>query len=205
MSDSSLALTLVRAVVSLLLVLGLLVLCLRMLAKRGGFAGPTRPSVDVEIVGRRQLSRNASVQVVRVGEDVLVLGVTDSHISTLHHLSAGALSADEGEEAEVPLPAETTPPTIVEALRRQGQLGRLVVDVAGGRGRGGRHRGGPGARTTTSRRPGRTVAPDRHDTTAEITAAPSARTGSALEPATDARPDAHDRPHGHHDKGGGDA
>ena len=140
MSDTSLALTVARAALSLVLVLALLVLCLRVLAKRGGFSGPARAGVDVEVLGRRQLSKSASVQVVRVGEEVLVLGVTDSQISTLHHLSGEDLPADE-EEGDAPAPA--TPPSFVEALRAQGHVGRLVAGAAtgAGRARGGRRRG----------------------------------------------------------------
>lgn len=189
MSDDSLAWTLVRAGISLVLVLGLLVLCLRLLAKRGGFTGPTHARVEVEVLGRRQLTRTGSVQVVRVGEEVLVLGVTDAEISTLHHLSPEELAADEGEETDTPPPAMTTPPTFVEALRRQGHLGRLVaetaaagrVDAAAGRGRRGRHRGGS---------PGRGAAPRQDPSTtpndvvgaarAEITSAPSPRRRRAI-------------------------
>ena len=207
MSDSSLALTLVRAGLSLVLVLGLLVLCLRVLARRGGFAGPTRPAVEVEVVGRRQLSRTASVQVVRVGEDVLVLGVTDSQISTLHHLSAEDLGADEGEEATT-LPVATTPSPLVETLRRQADLGRLVTDSVSRRGRGGRHRGGPGLRSGASRRRAALAVTDRsEDLPARLTT--EADTGAGRGSDHPARHDADDRHEarhdglGHDDQGGG--
>ncbi|WP_052466519.1 FliO/MopB family protein [Mobilicoccus massiliensis] len=144
MTDGSLALTLLRAVISLALVLGLLIACMRLLARRGGFSTSARVGVDVETLGRRQLSRGASVHVVRVGSKILVLGVTDSEVSNLGELSGDDVRADEettevdGTVGRVPTAAPTT---LLEALRRQGQVGRLVADVTG-RGRGGRHRGG---------------------------------------------------------------
>ena len=140
MTDGSLALTLLRAAVSLAVVLGLLVLCLRVLARRSGYTAPGRTAVDVEVLGRRQLSRSASVQVVRVGDDVLVLGVTDAHISTLHRLSGEDVAADEGE-GPAPTGRDTPAnPILADALRRQGAIGRLVADAAGRGGRRGRHR-----------------------------------------------------------------
>ncbi|GAB48148.1 flagellar biosynthetic protein FliO [Mobilicoccus pelagius] len=163
MNDSSLAFSLARAAISLALVLGLLVLCLRTLARRGGFTAPTRASVDLEVLGRRQLSRAASVQVVRVGEDLLVLGVTDSHVSTLHHLSTGDLPADEEEGEPTTSPSTgTTPSATIDALRRQGRLGRLVADATGTRSRSGRHRGRPDGTS----RSGRTRATSTTHTTA---------------------------------------
>ncbi|GMA41045.1 flagellar biosynthetic protein FliO [Mobilicoccus caccae] len=145
MTDGSLALTLLRAVISLALVLGLLVLCMRVLARRGGFAPSSRVTpVDIDVLGRKQLSRGSSVQVVRVGRRVLVLGVTDSRVSVLTHLSAGEVPADGNAETEDSVTQDGPRPAsvgLLDALRRQGRTGRLIADATGA-GRGGRHRGG---------------------------------------------------------------
>lgn len=144
MSDGSLALTLVRAVISLALVLGLLVVCLRVMARRGGFAPAARQAtVPVDVVGRRQLGRGSSVQVVRVGRQTLVLGVTDAEVSVLTHLSADDVSADESDEVESGSPAGSGI-TLFEAVRGQGRVGALAAGLPGmgDRSRGGRHRGG---------------------------------------------------------------
>lgn len=140
MTDSSLALTVLRAVISLALVLALLIFCMRVLARRGGFAPTTRTPVDIEVLGRRQLARTSSIQVVRVGGRVLVLGVTETEVSVLTHLSPAEVAADENREGE-PTGATVATPALLDALRKQGRGGDLVADVTGRR-RGGRHRGG---------------------------------------------------------------
>lgn len=155
MTDGSLALTVLRAVISLALVLALLIWCMRVLARRGGFTPSARSvPVDVELLGRKQLSRAASVQVVKVAGRVLVLGVTEAQVSVLSHLSPGDVAADEDLEGNATGPhaptvstgattgsTVATTPALIDALRRQGGGRDLIADVTGRR-RGGRHRGG---------------------------------------------------------------
>lgn len=157
MTDGSLALTVLRAVISLALVLALLIWCMRVLARRGGFTPSARSvPVDVELLGRKQLSRAASVQVVKVAGRVLVLGVTEAQVSVLSHLSPGDVAADEdlegnatGPHAHAPTVSTgattgstvATTAALIDALRRQGGGRDLIADVTGRR-RGGRHRGG---------------------------------------------------------------
>jgi flagellar protein FliO/FliZ len=70
-----------RLVVSLAVVLGLMLGAAWMLRRRGG--GLARPSAVTEVIARQSLSRTASLQVVRVGERTLVLGVTEQSVSYL--------------------------------------------------------------------------------------------------------------------------
>ncbi len=87
MNTGEVALLAVRMVVSLALVLGLLVLLARYAARRG-VGRVTGQRWGIEVLARRQLSRAASVQVVRVADDIYVVGVGDSGVRVLRHLPA---------------------------------------------------------------------------------------------------------------------
>lgn len=82
MSPGEFAALALRMVISLALVLGLLVWLARHAARRG-LGGAATTGYDIEVLARRQLSRSASVQVVRVGDRTLVLGVGDSGVRVL--------------------------------------------------------------------------------------------------------------------------
>jgi flagellar protein FliO/FliZ len=75
----------VRLVFSLGVVIGLMWLAAHMLKRRG--IGPTnrRPGagVQVELLARRTMARNASIAVVRVGDRSMVVGITDHFITKL--------------------------------------------------------------------------------------------------------------------------
>ncbi|MDO5628652.1 MAG: flagellar biosynthetic protein FliO [Mobilicoccus sp.] len=138
MTEGSLTLTILRAVFSLALVLGLIVLCFRILARRTGITPTGRgPAPVLDVLARRQLSRTSSVQIVRVGERVIVLGVTDSNISVLTHLSTTDVPADEDEDGPQDAPTITT--ADLAGFTRRGRFDRF----AAGTRRAGRHRGGP--------------------------------------------------------------
>jgi flagellar biogenesis protein FliO len=74
---------------SLAVVIGLMVGVTTFLKRRGlaGFAptGPRRalPGVEVEVLARKTLGRNASVAVVRAGGKGMVIGVTDHQVTLL--------------------------------------------------------------------------------------------------------------------------
>ena len=68
-----------RVLVSLAAVLGVMWVVARRM-RAGSKKGPTRL---IEVLGRQQVSRGASVAVVRVGEQALVVGVTDNQVSVL--------------------------------------------------------------------------------------------------------------------------
>jgi flagellar biosynthetic protein FliO len=78
-----------RLLVSLAAVLGIMWLLARRMRK-GGRMKDTRL---IDVLGRQQLSRNASVAVVRVGEQALVIGVTDAQVSVLGETDLGAAQA----------------------------------------------------------------------------------------------------------------
>lgn len=91
-----------RMVVSLALVLGLLVWLARY-ASRRGLGGAATAGYDIEVLARRSLSRSASVQVVRIGEETFVLGVGDSGVTVLSQVPA----AEEEEEVFDPSGSHT--------------------------------------------------------------------------------------------------
>ena len=101
-----------RLLVSLAAVLGVMWLLARRVRK-GGRAKDTRL---IDVLGRQQLSRNASVAVVRVGEQALVIGVTDAQVSVLGETDLGAAQAMVAASASAPVkrtapPVRTTRPT----------------------------------------------------------------------------------------------
>lgn len=101
MSDASTFALMARLLVSLAVVLGLLGLVAWVAKRRlpNGRAGRGQ----LEVVARTTLGRTASVQVVRVGERAILLGVTDQHVTYLSEgelgdfLDAPAASAAAGE------------------------------------------------------------------------------------------------------------
>lgn len=78
-----------RLLVSLAAVLGLMWFIGRRMRK-GGRAKATQL---IDVLGRQALSRNASVAVVRVGEQALIVGVTDAQVSVLAETDLGAALA----------------------------------------------------------------------------------------------------------------
>jgi flagellar protein FliO/FliZ len=95
-----------RLLVSLAAVLGVMWLLARRLRK-GGRAKDTRL---IDVLGRQQLSRNAAVAVVRVGEQALVIGVTDAQVSVLGETDLGAAQAMVA--ASTSTPVKRTAPTV---------------------------------------------------------------------------------------------
>ncbi len=94
MSDGSVVLVLLRLLVSLGVVIALLVVLARWARRRGlGGAVGSRTGVEIEPLSRRALGRGSAVHVVRIGDEVLVLGVTDQQVSMLHRLPAEAAAA----------------------------------------------------------------------------------------------------------------
>ena len=84
-----------RLLVSLAFVLGLMWLLARRVKR------PTKANGKlVDVLSRQQLTRTASVAVVRVGEQALILGVTDGQVSVL----------GEADLAQIQALLETQPP-----------------------------------------------------------------------------------------------
>ena len=76
----------VRLVFSLAVVIGIMWMAAHMIRRRGLVPAAARRhgrGVQVELLARRPLGRNASIAVVRVGERSMVVGVTDHQVTKL--------------------------------------------------------------------------------------------------------------------------
>jgi flagellar protein FliO/FliZ len=110
-----------RLLISLAAVLGLMWVIARRVKRptRGRSAGL------VDVLGRRQLSRTASVAVVRVLDQALILGITDGHVSLIGETDLTAA------EAAIETPAPTRPrpgPAKVDLATKIGPDGRILLD-----------------------------------------------------------------------------
>lgn len=90
-----------RAGLSLLVVLGLMWLLARYLRGRTG----GRAIGAMEVVARQGLGRSSAVAVVRVGEQALVLGVTEQQITLLGNADLAALVTPAADDAGTVSPA----------------------------------------------------------------------------------------------------
>lgn len=155
MSDGGTFMLVLRMGVSLALVLGILVLVVRYLERRGvgvggnvgrggrGRRGRSHRRRPVEILQRTPLSKSASVQVVRVGERVLVLGVTDSSVRVLTDLEPADVEGDRDVRrtdvvalreldgprtpAQTGIAARAALPALRAVTRRQDGAARTIV------------------------------------------------------------------------------
>ena len=84
--------------------------------------------MNVEVLARTHLTRGSSVQIVRLGSRIIVLGVTDSQIRVLTDLSPADVEPDESTSAES---TRTDHDAALTAARRQGATGRWLAKVAG--------------------------------------------------------------------------
>jgi flagellar protein FliO/FliZ len=116
----------VRIGISLIAVLGLMWLLARMARKPLG----KRASRAVGVLGRAQLSRHASVAVVKVGDRAFVVGVTDSRVSLLGETDpevldppvAGPLSTRTAVDVPAGVPVEPGDTPYVRPARTTGPL-----------------------------------------------------------------------------------
>lgn len=92
-----------RLIVSLGIVIGLMWFAARVVRRRGiggiGSGPNRRPGVYVDVLARRTLGRNASIAVVRAGNQGMVIGVTDHMVTKLAEadLSEIELGSVEGQ------------------------------------------------------------------------------------------------------------
>lgn len=101
MSDGSAVLLFLRMAVSLAVVLGLIVWAARVVHRRqGGLLGRPQRQVPVTVLARQSLSRHAGLSVVQVGEEVLVLGVTDTEVRLLSTLDPGSVTDPAEDEPQ---------------------------------------------------------------------------------------------------------
>ncbi len=113
---------LVRLVFSLGVVIGIMWIAATMIRRRG-LAPMTgrRPGrgVQVELLARKPLGRNASIAVVRVGERSMVVGVTDHQVTKLDDADVDELDLNEsGTNWTVP-PGAPSPATAWKAMLEQ--------------------------------------------------------------------------------------
>jgi len=97
-----------RMLISLAVVLGFMWL----IARRMKRPGRTGNGELVDVLGRRQLSRTASVAVVRVLDQALVVGITDGQVTLIGEtdLAAAQLAVQAGAPGRRPArPARPTP------------------------------------------------------------------------------------------------
>ena len=106
MEDVSVFALLARLVVSLGVVLGLMWVAARLLARGNGGRGPrtVRP-VPIQIVARQSLSKNSSVAVVQTAGKALIVGITDSQVTLLGEGDLEALAEPETEDPVAPITA----------------------------------------------------------------------------------------------------
>lgn len=84
MGDASLWGLLARLVISLAVVLGLMVGAAWVMRRRGGpLMRRIGRGLPLEVMARQSLGRTASVQVVRLGDRAVVLGVTEQQVTYL--------------------------------------------------------------------------------------------------------------------------
>ena len=85
MADVSVFALLARLVVSLAVVLGLMAVAARLLARqtKGGRLARRLTPVPIEVLARQSLGKNSSVAVVHAAGRALIVGVTDSQVTLL--------------------------------------------------------------------------------------------------------------------------
>lgn len=94
MEDVSVVALLGRLAVSLGVVFALMAVAGKVLRRRGAATRGTTPTSRIEVLARQGLSRNSSVQLVRVGGRTLVLGVTESSVAVLGEADPLLLEAE---------------------------------------------------------------------------------------------------------------
>ena len=121
-----------RVIIALVLVVG----AMWVLAKVAKRPLRKRAANSLDVLARAQLSRNASVVVVKVDGTALVVGVTDGGVSLLHQLDAAAFAVAEptsrtavdlesiGKATATPVPAES--PALAPAQRRTALTGSAL-------------------------------------------------------------------------------
>ena len=99
MNDVSVVALFARLVVSLGVVLGLMWVAARLLARQSGgrMSRISRP-VPIQVIARSSLGKNTSVAVVTAAGKALIVGVTDSSVTLLGEGDINAVIEQEPEE-----------------------------------------------------------------------------------------------------------
>lgn len=106
MADVSVFALLARLVVSLGVVLGLMWLAAKLLARQSGGRGPraVRP-VPIQVVARQSLGKNSAVAVVQTAGKALIVGITDTQVTLLGEGDLESLAEPELHESVAPITA----------------------------------------------------------------------------------------------------
>ena len=86
-----------RLLVSLGVVIGLMWFAARVIRRRGLVGPNRRPGVQVELIARRTLGRNASIAIVRAAGQGMVVGVTDNQVTKLADADLSEIDLDNAE------------------------------------------------------------------------------------------------------------
>ncbi len=112
-----------RVIIALVVVVG----SMWLLAKVAKRPLRKRAANTLDVLARAQLSRNASVVVVKVNGTALVVGVTDGGVSLLHQLDAGAFAvAEEPSRTAVDLESIGRPGAAPASERRSALTGSAL-------------------------------------------------------------------------------
>jgi flagellar protein FliO/FliZ len=112
-----------RLLVSLAAVLGLM----WVLARRVKRPGKGKSKQLIDVLSRQQLARNSSIAVVRVMDQALILGMTDTQMTVLGETDLDAVLAKI--EAAMPVRATRPAPKSVATARRAAIAPTADVDV----------------------------------------------------------------------------
>ena len=112
----------VRLVFSLAVVIGIMWVAATMIRRRGLLPVDRRRGgrgVQVELLARRPLGRNASIAVVRVGERSMVVGVTDHQVTKLDDADVDEIDLDDAGTNWTAPPGASGPATAWKAMLEQ--------------------------------------------------------------------------------------
>lgn len=99
MADVSVVALFARLVVSLAIVLGLMWVAARLLARQsGGRTTRTSKPVPIQVLARSSLTKNSSVAVVSAAGKALIVGITDQSVTLLGEGDLDALTTAEEED-----------------------------------------------------------------------------------------------------------
>lgn len=115
-----------RVAVALAAVVGLILLMQRAARRRG--AGRTVDASRFTVVARQTLSRSAGVTVLRVGDEALVLGVTDAQVQLLARMPLDTITGEAPADVVIDVDAAevVTAPSTTTAHRARRALDAFV-------------------------------------------------------------------------------
>ena len=119
-----------RAILSLGAVIGLMAMVARGARNRMGLPGGRRAkTVQVEILGRQQVSKSAAVAVVRTAGRALIIGITEGSVTVLADADPDALEAPAVEETAT-TPREAWTASFGRHGRRPQPAWKALIELA---------------------------------------------------------------------------